>query len=100
MVELVARARQRLDDALVETFDEERRRFDVLAPVPADLEALAADLREAADETGRLPAVIPMDALGLFSGGGDAVTDDAGDDAAATETERVEGVDATASSQG
>lgn len=99
MVELIARARQRLDDALVETFDEERRRFDALAPVPADLEALAADLREAADETRRLPAIVPMDALGLFRGGHDD-GDDAIEEAAATVTERVEGVDATASSQG
>jgi energy-coupling factor transporter ATP-binding protein EcfA2 len=96
MVELIARARQRLDEALVETLDEERRRFDALAPVPEDLEALAADLREAADETRRLPAVVPMDALGLFRGGGD----DAIDDAAAAGTRGVEGVDTTASSQG
>ena len=66
MVELIARARRRLDEALVETFAEERRRFDALAPSPEDLEALAADLREAADEIRRLPAVVPMDALALF----------------------------------
>jgi energy-coupling factor transporter ATP-binding protein EcfA2 len=96
MVELIARARQRLDDALAETFDEERRRFDVLAPVPADLEGLAADLREAAEETRQLPAVVPMDALGLFRGGGDVVIDAA----APAGTEAVEGVDATASARG
>ncbi len=96
MVELIARARQRLDDALVATFDEERRRFDALAPVPEDLEVLAADLREAADETRRLPAVVPMDALGLFRGR----ADDATDDTAPTGTVGVEGVDATAPSQG
>jgi len=73
MVELVGRARRRLDEALVETFDEERRRFDVLAPDPGDLEALAADLHQAADELRRLPAVVPMEALPLFGRpGGDA----------------------------
>ena len=50
MVELVGRARRRLDDVLVETFDEERRRFDGLVPGPEELEALAADLRAAAGE--------------------------------------------------
>ena len=96
MVELIGRARQRLDDALVETFDEERRRFDALAPVPEDLEALAADLREAGEQTRRLPAVVPMDALGLFRGGGD----DAVDAAAPAGIEGVAGVDATASTTG
>ena len=51
MVELIARARQRLDDALVETFAEERARFDALAPSPEELDALAADLRDAAAES-------------------------------------------------
>lgn len=92
MVELVARARKRLDAALVETFDEERRRFDALAPAPEELEALAADLREAAEETRRLPAVVPMDALGLFQG--------AGNDADASAAVGAEGVDATASTTG
>jgi energy-coupling factor transporter ATP-binding protein EcfA2 len=96
MVELIGRARQRLDEALVETFDEERRRFDALAPVPEDLEALAADLREAAEETRRLPAVVPMDALGMFRGSGD----DAIDTAAPAGTDGVEGVDVTASATG
>ena len=66
MVELIARARRRLDDALVETFAEERRRFDALAPAPEELEALAADLREAADDLRRLPAAVPLDALAMF----------------------------------
>ena len=66
MVELIARARWRLDEALVETFAEERRRFDVLAPMPEDLEALAADLRDAADELRHLPAVVPLDARAMF----------------------------------
>ena len=71
MVELIARARKRLDDALVETFAEERRRFDALAPAPEELEALAADLREAADELRRLPAVVSIDALAMFDRGED-----------------------------
>ena len=37
-------------------------------PVPEELDALAADLRVAAEETRRLPATVPMDALGLFRG--------------------------------
>lgn len=68
MVELVGRARRRLDEVLVETFDEERRRFDALAPGPADLDALAADLREAAAELRELPAVVPIDAVAMFRG--------------------------------
>jgi hypothetical protein len=71
MVELVARARRRLDEALVQTFAEERRRFDDLAPVPEDLDALAADLHAAADELRRLPAVVPMDAVAMFERAGD-----------------------------
>lgn len=99
MVELIARARQRLDQALVETFADEQRRFDRLAPDPEDLEALAADLRAAADETRRLPAVVPMNALGLFRGAGDAVEEaERADDAAASS--RTEGADAAASTAG
>jgi energy-coupling factor transporter ATP-binding protein EcfA2 len=66
MVELIARARRRLDDALVETFADEQARFDALAPSPDDLEALAADLHDAAAELRALPAVVPMDAVPLF----------------------------------
>jgi hypothetical protein len=72
MVELIGRARQRLDTALAETFAEERRRFDALVATPADLEALAAELREAAGELRRLPAVVPMDAVALFDGSSEA----------------------------
>jgi hypothetical protein len=64
----VGRARRRLDDVLVETFDEERRRFDALAPGPDELEALAADLRAAAAELRQLPAVVPTDAVAMFRG--------------------------------
>jgi energy-coupling factor transporter ATP-binding protein EcfA2 len=74
MVELIARARQRLDSTLVETFDEERRRFDALAPAPEELDALAAELRTASDELRGLPSVVPMDALGLFERTDDDLT--------------------------
>jgi energy-coupling factor transporter ATP-binding protein EcfA2 len=66
MVELIARARRRLDEALVESFAEERRRFEDLAPSPEELDALAADLHAAAAELRRLPAVVPLDAVALF----------------------------------
>ncbi len=66
MVELIARARQRLDGALVETFEEERGRFDSLAPAPDELDALAGDLRGTSDALRGLPSVVPMDALPLF----------------------------------
>jgi energy-coupling factor transporter ATP-binding protein EcfA2 len=59
MVELIARARRRLDDALVATFAEERERYDALAVNPDELEGLADDLREASAELRRLPAVVP-----------------------------------------
>jgi len=94
MVELISRARQRLDAALVKTFADERRRFEALAPAPEELDELAGDLRQAADELRRLPAVVPVDALAMFGG----PTDDA---AGADDSIRAaEGVDAGASSQG
>jgi len=68
MVELVGRARRRLDDLLVEMFDGERRRFEALAPGPDELDALAADLRATAAELRELPAVVPADAVALFRG--------------------------------
>jgi energy-coupling factor transporter ATP-binding protein EcfA2 len=90
MVELIGRARKRLDDALVATFAEERQRFDAIAPDPEELEALAADLRDAADDLRRLQAGVPIDAVAMFGeGAGAASQDDAGVGA--------EGVDATAS---
>jgi len=48
MAELIAGARMRLQDALTETFDEERARFDRLLPAAGALPGLAADLRSAA----------------------------------------------------
>ena len=74
MVELIARARQRVDAAMAATFAEERQRFDALAPAPEELEALAADLRAAADELRGLPAVVPMDAIAMFGRTGDGST--------------------------
>jgi hypothetical protein len=55
MVELVANARRRLDDALSTTFDEERDRFEARLPEPGALPVLAADLRAAAREVRALP---------------------------------------------
>jgi energy-coupling factor transporter ATP-binding protein EcfA2 len=55
MVELIAAARTRLQDALSETFDEERARFDRLLPEAGALPALATDLRSAAAAVRRLP---------------------------------------------
>ena len=48
MAELIAGARTRLQDALTETFDEERARFDRLLPGSGRAPGLAADLRDAA----------------------------------------------------
>ena len=61
MVELIARARLRLDAALAETFAEERARFDRLVPDPSALEALADELHAAAGDLRKLsrPAVEP-----------------------------------------
>jgi energy-coupling factor transporter ATP-binding protein EcfA2 len=88
MVELIARARQRLDAALTTTFAEERQRFDALAAAPEQLEALAADLRSAADALRELPPVVPMDAVAMFGRTGD----ESGDTEVPTQT----AVDATA----
>ena len=48
-------ARQRLDEALTTTFDEERARFEALLPAPGVLAELAADLRAAAADVRALP---------------------------------------------
>jgi energy-coupling factor transporter ATP-binding protein EcfA2 len=55
MSELVTHAKQRLDEALTTTFDEERARFDALLPEPGILTTLAADLRAAAADVRALP---------------------------------------------
>ena len=50
MVELITRARARLEAALEETFAEERERFEALLPATGDLDAVAGDLRAVAEE--------------------------------------------------
>jgi energy-coupling factor transporter ATP-binding protein EcfA2 len=50
MVELISRARARLEAALAAAFAEERLRFEALVPAPADLEALVDDLRRVASD--------------------------------------------------
>jgi energy-coupling factor transporter ATP-binding protein EcfA2 len=57
MVELIASARRRLDDALTTTFDEERARFDRLLPAAGVLTGLSADLRVASADVRALPDV-------------------------------------------
>jgi energy-coupling factor transporter ATP-binding protein EcfA2 len=56
MAELVTHARQRLDEALSTTFDEERQRYDELLPASGVLTDVAADLRAAAADVRALPA--------------------------------------------
>ena len=55
MVELVAGAQRRLQEALTTTFDEERARYDRLLPPSGALPALATDLRNAAAAVRALP---------------------------------------------
>jgi hypothetical protein len=64
MVELISRARSRLEAALAETFAEERLRFETLVPAPGELETLADDLRRAAGDVravadGRVASAAP-----------------------------------------
>jgi energy-coupling factor transporter ATP-binding protein EcfA2 len=56
MAELVAHARQHLDDALSTTFEEERGRFESLLPASGVLAELATDLRAAAADVRALPS--------------------------------------------
>jgi energy-coupling factor transporter ATP-binding protein EcfA2 len=56
MAELVAHARQRLDEALSTTFDEDRARYDELLPGSGVLTDLATDLRSAAGDVRALPS--------------------------------------------
>ena len=77
MVELVGRARQRLDAALAATFDEERRRFDALAPSPRSSRPWRPTCARRPTSCARLPAVVPLDAVRALRRG-------AGDDAGAT----------------
>ena len=55
MAELVGDARQRLQDVLHTTFEEERVRFDALLPPEGSLPALAHDLRAVAADLRALP---------------------------------------------
>lgn len=59
MVELVANARRRLDEALTATFAEDRARFDRRLPETGALATLAIDLRAAAAEVRDVPATAP-----------------------------------------
>lgn len=68
MVELIGRARARLDAALEETFAAERGRFEALIPETAELDELASDLRVIADDIG----TITPGAGGTVTGGGAA----------------------------
>ena len=56
MVELIGRARARLEEALEASFAEERARFESLVAEPADLDRLVDDLREVAADVRRLAA--------------------------------------------
>jgi hypothetical protein len=56
MVELVSAARTRLAGALAATFDEERARFDALLAPSGELDALSAELRQAARDVRALRA--------------------------------------------
>ncbi len=61
MVELIAGARRRLDDALANAFAEELRRFDRLVPSSEELTTLAGEFREAASEVRALPVGLPAE---------------------------------------
>lgn len=54
MVELVGRARRRLDQTLADSFHEEAARFEAIVPSPDDLDALVAELRVEAASSRRL----------------------------------------------
>ncbi len=56
MVELIDSARRRLDAALTQTFEEERRRFERLVTPAGQLAELASDLRAAVADLRALPA--------------------------------------------
>jgi hypothetical protein len=56
MVELIDRARARLDATLAAAFREERERFETLLPPPDSLATLLAALRKLGEELGQLPS--------------------------------------------
>ncbi len=65
MVELIARARQRLVDAVSGAFRDELDRFDERVGVPEDREELERRLRDTSRRLRLLPPSIPHDARGL-----------------------------------
>ncbi len=67
MVELIQRARERLDATLAASFAEEQARFDRLVTEPADLATLEADLRDAATRLKSLPFAIPDGASAVLA---------------------------------
>jgi hypothetical protein len=52
MAELIGNARARLDALMSTLFEEERKRFEALVPLPIALRELAAGLREAVEGIG------------------------------------------------
>jgi hypothetical protein len=66
LVEMIGRARQRLIDALAETFGEELDRFLGLVSSGDELRAIAADARAAAAEARALPAGLSTGARGVM----------------------------------
>jgi hypothetical protein len=69
MAELIAHARNRLDEALAATFAEELARFERLVLGSGQLTGLAADLRQAAADTRNLPSGLPADLRTLLAAG-------------------------------
>jgi energy-coupling factor transporter ATP-binding protein EcfA2 len=62
LVEMIARARVRLIEALGDTFREELARFDRLISSPEEVRSLASDLREVSDDLRSLPPTITISA--------------------------------------
>ena len=62
LVEMIARARVRLIEALGDTFREELARFDRLIPSPEEVRSLASELREVSDDLRTLPPTITISA--------------------------------------
>jgi energy-coupling factor transporter ATP-binding protein EcfA2 len=69
MVELIQRARQRLDGALATTFGEERARFEALVPPSSALSGLATELRDVSADLRALPPGLPADLRAVMDGG-------------------------------
>lgn len=67
MVELIARARNRLGEAVVATFREEQARFEERLPDVTTMRDLEGDLRAAAGDLRLLPPSVPDDVLGVMA---------------------------------